>query len=108
MVNTIASVLTQKGAVVWFMPPGASVYEAIEKMAEKGVGALLVMEEERLVGVGSERDYARKVILKGKISRETRVAESMSNPVISGTPTHTVDQCLAPMTEERGRHPPRL
>src|SRR5262249_62111033 len=102
MVNTIASVLTQKGAVVWFMPPGASVYEAIEKMAEKGVGALLVMEEERLVGVVSERDYARKVILKGKISRETRVAEIMSTPIISGTPAPTVRQRLPPRTEKRG------
>src|SRR5262245_8051711 len=82
MVNTIASVLTQKGAAVWFLSPGASVYEAIEKMAEKGVGALLVMEEERLVGVVSERDYARKVILKGRLSRETGVAELRSISVI--------------------------
>ena len=108
MVTTIANVLRHKGTAVWFLPPGASVYEAIEQMADKGVGALLVMEEGKLVGVISERDYARKVILKGKASRETQVAEIMSSPVISVTPKHTVDQCLVVMTEKRVRHLPVL
>ena len=75
MVNTIASVIGRKGGQVWSLSPGASVYDAIEQMAERSVGALLVLEEGRLVGVISERDYARKVILQGRSSKDTRVAE---------------------------------
>ncbi len=108
LVDTIATVLRGKSGEVFAVAPGASVYEAIEKMADKGVGALLVMEEGRLAGVVSERDYARKVILKGRSSRETPVSEIMTASVITVTPGQTVDDCMALMTENRVRHLPVL
>jgi CBS domain-containing protein len=106
LVITIATLLKRKGGQVWSLPPSASVYEAIETMATKGVGALLVMEGGRLVGVISERDYARKVILKGRSSKDTRIADIMSSPVISVTPEDTLDDCMALMTAKRVRHLP--
>ena len=100
----VSHLLNVKGWDVWSLPPDATVYEAIDQMAQKEVGALLVMEGEQLVGIVSERDYARKVILKGKSSRETRVSEIMSHPVISVRPELTCEQAMAVMADKRVRH----
>src|SRR5262245_7986085 len=108
LVVTIATVLERKGGEVWSVPPAASVYEAIETMATRGVGALLVIDGGKLAGVISERDYARKVILKGKSSKETPVSEIMTSQVVSVTPKNTLDECMALRTEQRVRRLPVL
>jgi CBS domain-containing protein len=105
--GTISEILSHKGSMVLTVPPEATVFEAIQKMAEKNIGALLVTDKEKLVGIISERDYTRKVALKGKSSKELKVREIVSNPV-TVTPKHTIEDCMRLMTEHRVRHLPVL
>jgi CBS domain-containing protein len=105
-VDTIESVLKLKGRQVFSVAPTATVYEAIEKMSDKSVGSLLVISEGQLAGIISERDYARKVILKDRSSKQTLVREIMTTPVFTVTPRDTVEECMRTMTENRIRHLP--
>ncbi len=104
--KTVRHILQDKGHTVWHTTPDALVYDALKIMAEKEVGSLLVLEEEKLVGIVSERDYARKVILKGKSSLDTPVGEIMTPKVISVRPENTIEECMALMTDKHIRHLP--
>jgi len=104
--GTIDAILNQKSGEIHSVSPDATVYDAIALMAEKNIGALLVIDGGQLAGILSERDYTRKVMLRGKRSRETQVREIMSTQLTTVDPKETVDDCLRSMTEKRVRHLP--
>ena len=104
--KTVRDLLAGKSSEVWSIGPDATVYDAIALMSERGIGAVLVLEGGNLAGILSERDYARRVILKGKASRETRVREIMTTELIHVTHDKTLDDCMAIMTTSRIRHLP--
>ena len=106
--QTVQQLLAKKGSAAWSVAPSATVFDALRLMAEKEVGALLVLEEERLVGVLSERDYARKVFLKGKSSPQTLVREIMTARVVTVRPEQSIEECMALMTVHRIRHLPAV
>ena len=106
--HTIAEILRDKGSEVWSVSPDEIILDALKIMAEKGVGALLVMDKDKLVGIISERDYARKVALEGRSSRESKVSEIMSHRVLCARPDQTVQECMALMSDKRSRHLPIL
>ena len=104
--KTLKQLLEAKGRNVYSITPDARVFDALKLMADKSVGALIVMEGERIAGIISERDYARKVILHGKSSHDLMVRDIMTSKVISVHPGQTVEECMALMTEKRIRHLP--
>ena len=104
--GTIETILHNKTGAIWSVSPDATVYDAIAMMADKNVGALLVMDEDKLVGIISERDYSRKVMLKGKTSRNSYVREIMTTELTTTHPRETVQECLRFMTDKRIRHLP--
>ena len=106
--NTVKEILRTKGPGVWSITPDATVYDALKLMADKNVGAVLVMDANHLVGIMSERDYARKIILCGKSSKDTLVREIMTERVIYACPEQTAEECMALMTDKRVRHLPVL
>jgi CBS domain-containing protein len=105
-IGTVSAVLHHKGSTVWSVPAEATVFEAIKIMADKNIGALLVMAGGKLAGVFTERDYARNVILHGKSSKEAKVREVVSSEVISVGLNHSIEDCMKLMTDRRVRHLP--
>lgn len=105
---TVRELLAKKGGEVWSVSPDATVYDALQVMAARNVGAVLVLDGTELAGILSERDYARQVILKGKASRDTPVREIMTTRLVCVTPERTIEDCMALMTDRRIRHLPVL
>ena len=106
--TTVRQLLDQKGSKIWSIHPDATVFDAIAKMAEKDIGSMVVMDGDELVGIITERHYARNVVLKGKASPATPVRDIMERHVVIARPEQSVDQCMALMTEKRVRHLPVL
>jgi len=107
--GTISEILSHKGSnEVWSVSPNTMVFDAIQMMADKNIGALLVTEQDKLIGIMSERDYTRKIALKGKSSKQTPVREILSDEIFTVTPAHTIEDCMRLMTENRIRHLPVL
>ena len=106
--GSIGEILSHKGNQVWSISPDAMVYDAIQMMSDKNIGALLVTQGDKLVGILTERDYTRKIALKGKSSKQTPVREILSGEVIHVSPHHTVEECMRLMTDHRVRHLPVL
>ncbi len=106
MIKTVSSILKGKGFDIWSVSPDDTVFDALTLMAEKKCGALVVLEGEKMCGIISERDYARKIILLGKSSKETLVKEIMSSTVFYASPNLTAEECMAVMIDKRVRHLP--
>jgi CBS domain-containing protein len=106
--TTVERLLQHKGHTVWSIPPDASVFEAVQLMADKRVGALMVVDRNELIGVISERDYAREIVLKDRVSRDTPVSAIMTQRVLYVRPQQTLEECMALMTEKHLRHLPVL
>jgi CBS domain-containing protein len=106
--TTVERLLQRKGHIVWSIPPDASVFEAVQLMADKRVGALMVVDQNELIGVISERDYAREIVLKDRASRSTPVSAIMTQRVLYVRPQQTLEECMALMTEKHLRHLPVL
>ena len=106
--RTVRRILATKDPDIWSIAPDATVYDAIHLLAEKEIGALIVLDGDKLVGVMSERDYARQIILKDKSSRETQVRDIMTTNVVTTAPDHEIADCMAMMTNKRIRHLPVL
>jgi len=104
----VKDILISKGYEIWSVKPSDTVFDAVKLMADKSIGSLLVMNGDMLVGIVTERDYARKVILEGKSSKDSSVKEVMNSKVLCVSPDQTVDECMALMTDKRVRHLPVL
>jgi CBS domain-containing protein len=104
--RTVRDVLKEKGNAMWTVSPDATVFEALQLMAERNIGAVMVLEGGALVGILSERDYARKVVLKGRMSKDTRARDIMTEHVLFARPDQSIEECMAVMTNKHIRHLP--